>query len=229
MQKHTDREYESELATLRERVLLMGAAVEQMVGSALDAFERRDVALAQRAIENDDQIDQLEMEIDRLCLRILALRQPVASDLRFITMSLKVVTDLERSGDLAVNVSERVVELGSFPAMPAHDLICRMGSLALGMLRDALDAFVNSDALKAQAVTERDNSVDALYEQLFPELGAIMRSNPENVDSASRLQSIGKYVERLADHATNIAELVVFMVRGQDVRHRFEIAQVGRR
>jgi len=229
LQKHTDREYESELATLRERVLLMGAAVEQMVGSALDAFERRDVALAQRAIENDDQIDQLEMEIDRLCLRILALRQPVASDLRFITMSLKVVTDLERSGDLAVNVSERVVELGSFPAMPAHDLICRMGSLALGMLRDALDAFVNSDALKAQAVTERDNSVDALYEQLFPELGAIMRSNPENVDSASRLQSIGKYVERLADHATNIAELVVFMVRGQDVRHRFEIAQVGRR
>ncbi len=229
MQKHTDREYESELATLRERVLLMGAAVEQTIGAALEAFERRDVALAQRAIENDDQIDQLEVEIDRLCLRILALRQPVASDLRFITMSLKVVTDLERSGDLAVNVSERVVELGSFSAMPAHDIICRMGSLAQGMLRDALDAFVNGDALKAQEVTERDNSVNALYEQLFPELGAIMRSNPENVDAASRLQSIGKYVERLADHATNIAELVVFMVRGQDVRHRFEVAQGGRR
>ena len=144
-------------------------------------------------------------------------------------MSLKVVTDLERSGDLAVNVSERVAELGSLPVMPVHDLVCRMGSLAQGMLRDALDAFVNGDALKAQAVIERDNSVDALYEQLFPELGAIMRSNPENVDSATRLQSIGKYVERLADHATNIAELVVFMVRGQDVRHRFEVAQAVRR
>ncbi len=207
----------------------MGAAVEQTINVALEAFERRDVSLAQRAIDNDDQIDQLEVEIDRLCLRILALRQPVASDLRFITMALKVVTDLERSGDLAVNVSERVVELGSFPTMPAHDLICRMGSLAQGMLRDALDAFVNGDALKAQAVTERDNSVDALYEQLFPELGAIIRASQENVDSATRLQSIGKYVERLADHATNIAELVVFMVRGQDVRHRFEVAQSGRR
>jgi phosphate transport system protein len=229
LQKHTDREYENELETLRERVLLMGATVEQLIGAALDAFERRDVALAQRAIENDDQIDHLEVDIDRLCLRILALRQPVASDLRFIAMSLKVVTDLERSGDLAVNVSERVVELGSFPSMPAHDIICRMGSLAQGMLRDALDAFVNGDALKAQAVTERDNSVDALYEQLFPELGAIMRTDPESVDSASRLQSIGKYVERLADHATNIAEMVVFMVRGQDVRHGFEVAHAGRR
>jgi len=206
----------------------MGAAVEQTTGFALEAFERCDLELAQRAIDNDDRIDQLEIEIDRLCLRILALRQPVASDLRFITMSLKVVTDLERSGDLAVNVGERVVELGAFPRMPAHELICRMGSLAQGMLRDALDAFVNGDAMKAELVTERDNTVDALYEQLFPSLGTLMRSNPEHMDSATRLQSIGKYIERLADHATNIAELVIFMVRGQDVRHRLEVAHPGR-
>ncbi len=229
MQKHTDREYENELATLRERVILMGAAVEQMLGVSLDAFERREIELAQRVIDNDDRIDQLEIEIDKLCLRILALRQPVASDLRFITMALKVVTDLERSGDLAVNISERVVELGSFATVPAHDVIGRMGSLAQGMLRDALDAFVSGDALKAQLVLERDNSVDALYEQLFPTLGAMMRANPEHVEPATRLQSIGKYVERLADHATNIAELVIFMVRGQDVRHRLEAAQSGRR
>ena len=228
MQKHTDREYESELATLREKVILMGAAVEQMIGVSLEAFERRDLELAQRAIDEDDQIDQLEIEIDRLCLRILALRQPVASDLRFITMALKVVTDLERGGDLAVNISERVVELGSFATVPAHELIGRMASLAQGMLRDALDAFVSGDALKAQAVLERDNTVDALYEQLFPALGMLMRSNPEFVESATRLQSIGKYVERLADHATNIAELVIFMVRGQDVRHRLEVALGGR-
>ena len=229
MQKHTDREYENELRTLRERVLLMGATVEQLIGAALDAFERRDVALAQRAIENDDQIDHLEVEIDTTMLADTCAEAAGGSDLRFIMMSLKVVTDLERSGDLAVNVSERVIELGSIPAMPAHDLICRMGSLAQGMLRDALDAFVTGDALKAQAVTERDNSVDALYEQLFPELGAIMRSDPESVESATRLQSIGKYVERLADHATNIADMVVFMVRGQDVRHGFEVAKAGHR
>jgi len=229
LQKHTDREYENELATLRERVILMGATVEQMFGMALDAFARRDVDMAQRTIDDDDRIDQLEIEIDRLCLRILALRQPVASDLRFITMALKVVTDLERSGDLAVNIGERVVELGSFEPLPAHELISHMGSLAQGMLRDALDAFVTSDALKAEAVVERDNTVDALYEQLFPALGSFMRASPEQVDSATRLQSIGKYVERLADHATNIAELVIFMVRGQDVRHRLEVAQVARR
>jgi len=229
LQKHTDREYENELATLRERVLLMGAAVEQTTGFALDAFERCDLELAQRAIDNDDRIDQLEVEIDRLCLRILALRQPVASDLRFITMSLKVVTDLERGGDLAVNVGERVVELGMFPRTAAHDLICRMGSLAQGMLRDALDAFVTGDVLKAELVMDRDNTVDSLYEQLFPTLGTLMRLNPDHVESATRLQSIGKYVERLADHATNIAELVIFMVRGQDVRHRLDAAQVARR
>ncbi len=229
MQKHTDREYENELSTLRERVILMGAAVEQMLSVALDAFERRDAQLAQRAIDDDDRIDQLEMEIDKLCLRILALRQPVASDLRFITMALKVVTDLERSGDLAVNIGERVVELGAIATIPANELIGRMGSLAQGMLRDALDAFVTADALKAQLVVERDNTVDALYEQLFPALGSMMRASPESVDSATRLQSIGKYVERLADHATNIAELVIFMVRGQDVRHRLEVAQVVRR
>jgi phosphate transport system protein len=225
--KHTDREYENELARLREQVLLMGATVEQLLESAMGALQRRDVDLAQRTIENDDPVDRLEMEIDRLCLRLLALRQPVASDLRFITMVLKVVTDLERSGDLAVNVCERVIEMGDVPTMPTHDSICRMGSLAQAMLRDALDAFVNRDALKAQAVMERDNAVDAMYEQLFPELGAVVRADPESVEMATRLQSIGKYVERIADHATNISEMVVFMVRGQDVRHHSEVALAG--
>lgn len=224
MLKHTDKEYEAELARLHERVLLMGATVEQLLSNAMQAFEHGDVELAQGTIVNDDSVDKLEVEIDRLCLRLLALRQPVASDLRFITMSLKVVTDLERSGDLAVNLCERVVEMGPVPPVPSYTLICRMGALAQGMMRDALDAFVNKDALKAQAVMERDNAVDALYEQLFPELGSIVRADPESVEAATRLQSIGKYVERIADHATSISEMVIFMVRGQDIRHRADVA-----
>jgi phosphate transport system protein len=180
-------------------------------------------------MENDDPVDRLEMEIDRLCLRLLALRQPVASDLRFITMVLKVVIDLERSGDLAVNVCERVIEMGDVPNTPTHESICRMGSLAQAMLRDSLDAFVNKDALKAQAVIQRDNAVDTLCEQLFPELGALVRADPESLETATRMQSIVKYVERIADHATNISEMVVFMVRGQDVRHHSEMALAGRR
>lgn len=227
MQKHTDREYESQLARLRERVLLMGATVEHLLESAMDALERQDVELAQRTIDSDDRVDKLEVEIDGLCLKLLALRQPVASDLRFITMALKVVTDLERSGDLAVNLCERVIELSDTVHSGIFVSISHMGSLAQAMLRDALDAFVNRDALKAQSVMERDNAVDAQYEQLFPELGALVRSNPESVETATRLQSIGKYVERIADHATNISEMVVFMVRGQDVRHRSDIALAG--
>jgi phosphate transport system protein len=229
LQKHTDREYESELARLRERVLLMGASVEQVLEAALSALEHRDIALAQATIERDAPIDQLEIEIDRLCLRLLALRQPVASDLRFITMALKVVTDLERSGDMAVNLCERVVEMNPMETLPAYQAICRMGRLALGMLHDALDAFVNGDALKAQGVIDRDSNIDAMYEQLFPELGAFVRADPNRVETATRLQSIGKYVERIADHATNISEMVVFMVRGKDVRHRSELAQAARR
>lgn len=227
MQKHTDREYESQLARLRERVLLMGATVEHLLESAMDALERQDVELAQRTIDSDDRVDKLEVEIDGLCLKLLALRQPVASDLRFITMALKVVTDLERSGDLAVNLCERVIELSDTVHSSIFVSISHMGSLAQAMLRDALDAFVNRDALKAQSVMERDNAVDAQYEQLFPELGALVRANPESVETATRLQSIGKYVERIADHATNISEMVVFMVRGQDVRHRSDVVLAG--
>jgi len=229
LQKHTDREYERELARLRERLLLMGATVEQVLESALNALQHRDVTLALETIDRDQPIDELEIEIDRLCLRILALRQPVASDLRFITMALKVVTDLERSGDMAVNLCERVIEMGPAQPLPTHNAICRMGRLALAMLHDALDAFVNGDALKAQAVIDRDPEVDAMYEQLFPELGAYVRADANRVEAATRLQSIGKYVERIADHATNISEMVVFMVRGQDVRHRADFAQASRR
>lgn len=217
--RHIDREFEGELEQLREKLLLMGAKVEEMISQAVRAFMEKDMAAARRGIANDRQIDQLEVEIDEACLQILARRQPVASDLRFITTTLKLVTDLERIGDLGVNICERVVELEQEPAIAQNNPIPRISELALGMVHDALDAFVAGDAKKAEQVMERDKIVDAYYAQLFPELVAHMMADPGVVYRSTRLLSIGKYLERIADHATNIAEMVVFMVKGEDVRH----------
>jgi phosphate transport system protein len=217
--RHTDREYEGELENLRERVLLMGARVEELLTLAMRSYAERSVLLAESTIELDRHVDQLELEIDELALQILARRQPVASDLRFITTTLKLVTDLERIADLGVNICERVAELGAERSQTSHDPILRMADAAQAMVHDALDAFVAGDAVKANQVIDRDKTVDAYYAQLFPELLPRMMSNPSVVFESTRLLSIGKCLERLADHATNIAEMVVFMVKGQDVRH----------
>jgi phosphate transport system protein len=216
--KHIDQEFESELDRLRERVLLMGARVEEMMRSAMRAFADQNTKLAREIIASDRLVDQLELEIDEACLQVLARRQPVASDLRFITTTLKLVTDLERIGDLCVNLAERVVELGT-DQPPQASPIPRIAEAAHGMLHDALDAFVARDAARAQDVLGRDKIVDAYYAQLFPELVARMMADSQVVFRSTRLLSIGKYLERIADHATNIAEMVVFMVKGQDVRH----------
>jgi phosphate transport system protein len=229
MLRHTDREYERELESLREQILLMGALVERLVESAFVALSHRDASAAAAAIALDVDIDRLEVEIDELSLRVLARRQPVASDLRFITTTMKLVTDLERTADLGVNVAERVVELASCPrGIDINATLDEMGRIALGMLRDALDAFVSGDALKAEQVMERDEAVDGLYSGLFPSLIAQMVADIGNLEQATRLQSVGKYIERIADHATNIAEMVIFMVRGQDIRHHSEHLPVSK-
>ncbi|MFZ5897207.1 MAG: phosphate signaling complex protein PhoU [Myxococcota bacterium] len=217
--RHIDREYERELEKLRELVLLMGARVEEMLTRAMAAFEQNDARAARATIDVDSSVDRLELEIDELCLQILARRQPVASDLRFITTTLKLVTDLERIGDLCVNLCERVVEFASEPLPRGTTPIPKIADAAHSMLHDALDAFVARDAARAEDVMGRDKVVDAYYAQLFPELIARMMADPQVVFRSTRLLSIGKYLERIADHATNIAEMVVFMVRGEDVRH----------
>jgi len=217
--RHIDREYDGELDKLRESVLLMGARVEEMMTSSMRAFGEQDPRLARTIIYSDRIVDQLELDIDESCIKILARRQPVASDLRFITTTLKLVTDLERIGDLCVNLCERVIELGDEGKPPGQTSIPKIADAAHGMLHDALDAFVARDALKAEAVLGRDKFVDAYYAQLFPELVARMMADPQVVFRSTRLLSIGKYLERIADHATNIAEMVVFMVNGEDVRH----------
>lgn len=213
-------EYESDLQRLRERVLVMGARVEEMIAHAMQAFVRRDEALAERVIASDAVVDRLEIEIDRLCLEILAVRQPVASDLRFVTSVLKAVTDLERIGDLATNLCERIIGLGAHDLGAPSEQIEEIGQAALGMLHDALDAFVARDAVRAESIMKRDDTVDAAYARVFPELMAIITRDPSSLHTVHRLQSIAKYLERIADHATNLAEMVVFMVCGEDRRHR---------
>jgi phosphate transport system protein len=217
--EHTDQEYEQELRHLREQLLLMGSHVESIIGSSLRSLMERDSELAQRTIDADRTIDRLEMEIDGLCLQILARRQPVASDLRLVAMVLKAVTDLERMGDLGVNISERVLELNGEPPLKPYVDLPRMADETQMMLREALDAFVAKDADRARRVIDHDQIIDDLYAQVFRELLTYMMEEAKNVYRATRLQSIAKYLERIADHATNLAELVVFMVKGSDIRH----------
>jgi phosphate transport system protein len=197
----------------------MGSHVENIIGDSIQALLERDTKLAERTILADKIVDRMEVELDGLCLQILARRQPVASDLRFITLVLKVVTDLERIADLGVNVCERVLELDQEPPLKPYVDIPHMGTEVQSMLREVLDAFVAKDAARARKVIDRDQVVDALYAQLFRELLTFMMESGHNVYRATRLQSIAKYLERMADHTTNLAEMVIFMVDGQDIRH----------
>ncbi len=217
--EHTNREYEQELRRLREQLLLMGAKVEEIIRGSIRALMERETALAEQMIAFDKKINQLELEIDELCMQILARRQPVASDLRFITMALKLVTDLERIGDLGVNICERVVELNAEPPLKPYIDMPNMAREVQEMLHEALDAFVAADADRAQRVIVRDRNVDAYYGQIFRELLTYMMEDPRNIFRATRLQSIAKYLERIGDHVTNLGEMVVFMVKGKDIRH----------
>lgn len=217
---HTDRDYENQLRILREHLLRMAGRVEEMIADAIRALVDRDLDRARRTIAEDEKVDRAEIEADELCLVILAQRQPMASDLRFITLALKMVTDLERIGDLAVNICERAIDLaGEAPLKPWHD-VPAMAAIVQSMVRDAIDAFVAKDVDKARAVIERDNEVDDLYGQVFRDVLGIMRSDAATVERGIHVQSVAKWLERMADHATNLAEQVVFLVRGTDIRHR---------
>jgi phosphate transport system protein len=225
--QHTSREYEAELQKLRDRLLLMGAKVEEIIKGSMQSLLERDSELAKKMIQADRRINQLELGIDQMCLQILARRQPVASDLRFITIAMKLVTDLERIGDLAVNLSERVLELNEEPPLKPYVDLPRMAEEAQEMVHGALDAFVEGNAEKADVVIRQDSIVDAYYMQIFRELLTYMMEDTRNIFRATRLQSIAKYLERIGDHATNIAEMVIFNVRGEDVRHVGKLEDAG--
>ncbi len=226
--RHTDRMFEAELTELRQKLLTLGGLVEQAIASSVRALTERNVKLAEEVIEQDKRINVLEVEVDELCLRLLALRQPAASDLRFITLALKIVTDLERMGDLAVNVAERAIQLAEEEQLKPWIDIPKMAELAQGMLKQALDAFVEGDTKRARDVLDRDAQVDELYHQIFRELLTYMLEDPKTTRRAMAILFVAKHLERIADHATNVAEMVIFFVEGRDIRHpRSRFAKSG--
>ena len=219
MAAHTDKTYDFELQELRSKLLALGGKVETEVAECIRSLLERDSAKAEAVLHSDREVNRLEVEIDEACRRLLALRQPAASDLRFITTALKIVVDLERVGDLAVNISERVLDLNQSPALrPVFDL-ARLAELGQQQLRKALDAFVDQDPVKAEEVLAGDALLDALYYKVFNEYIGYMMEDSKNIRRATAYLFIAKHLERLGDHATNVAEMVIFMVRGEDVRH----------
>ncbi|QDE84416.1 phosphate signaling complex protein PhoU [Myxococcus xanthus] len=216
---HTDKAFEADLRDLREKLLAMGAKVENLIVQSMKALIDRDSALAEKVVAADKDVNRLEVDIDELCRKILALRQPAASDLRLITTALKIVTDLERIGDLAVNIAERSIDLNQAPPLAPYVDTPRLAELAQRQVRMSLDAFVSGDVAKAEEVLRGDDLLDALFLKIFNELLAYMMEDSRNIRRATALMFIAKHLERIGDHALNVAEMVVYMVRGKDIRH----------
>jgi phosphate transport system protein len=215
MQRHFDEE----LKNLKEKILRMGAMVEEQIANAIKSLVERDSDLARRVIANDHRVNAMDVEIDEDCLRLIALHQPMAGDLRFLTTAMKISTELERMSDLAENISERAVELNEEPQIKPYIDIPRMAVHAQRMVKESLDAFVNRDADLARKVCADDDFVDDLNHQIFRELLSFMIEDPRAISRAIRISFISKYIERISDHATNVAELVVYLVEGKIIRH----------
>ena len=217
--QHTSQHYERQLRLVKDRLLVMSNRAEEAIRDAMRSLVERSPSLAREVIEGDDDIDRMELEIDDLCLQTLALEQPVASDLRFLATILKIVRDLERIGDIAVNIAERVEELLSEPELKPLVDLPKMGASAQKIFRTAMDAFVNGDPELAEQVVSDDAELDDMFERLFRALLTYMLEDPHTISRSLKYMFIAKGLERVGDHSANIAEMVVFLVRGQDIRH----------
>jgi phosphate transport system protein len=215
MQRH----FHEELEALKQTLLAMGGLVEDQMRHAMQALVDRNDALAGEVIDRDQQVNAYDVEVDETCVSLLALHQPTAGDLRFITTAMKIVTDLERIGDQAVNIAQRVLELNREPQLKPYIDLPRMAEKAQKMVKESLDAFVARDTELARKVCAEDADVDALKEQLFRELLTFMMEDPKTIPRAIRLILISRFMERVADHATNIAEMVIYLVEAKMVRH----------
>ncbi|WP_333654490.1 phosphate signaling complex protein PhoU [Dissulfurispira sp.] len=211
--------FDEELMRLKEMVLEMGAMVESSIKDSVKSLVERDDELAKTVIERDHQINTLDVQIDEECIRLIALMQPMAGDLRFLTTAMKITTDLERMGDNSVNIAERALELNREPILKPYIDIPHMSRIAQGMTRDALDAFVRRDKKLAMDVIMRDDEVDDLKYGIFEELISYMVRDPNTVSRAMKISFVAQYLERIADHATNIAEMVIYLVAGKIIRH----------
>jgi phosphate transport system protein len=215
MQRH----FHEELDALKQTLLAMGGLVEDQIRRVMTALVDRDSDLAQEVIDRDRQVNAYDVEVDEKCVELLALHQPAAGDLRFITTAMKIVTDLERIGDQAVNIGQRALELNAEPQLKPYIDLPRMAERAQRMVKESLDAFVARDTALARRVCAADEEVDALKEQIFRELLTFMMSDARTIPRSIRLILISRFLERVADHATNIAEMVIYMVDSKMVRH----------
>lgn len=218
--------FDQEMRDLQDAILRMGGMVERNIYQALEALKTRNLRLAEQVVDADLEVDELENQVEEECIRLIALRQPMAKDLRAITTAMKITHELERMGDLTVNIAERTLELCEEPPVKPLLDIPRMAEHAQGMLRKSLDAFVHKDAALALEVCESDDLLDGLNEQIFRELITFMIEDPKTISRATRLVLVSRYLERFGDHATNIGELVVFMVEGRNIRHARKLGKI---
>lgn len=221
--------FQKELEELKESLLKMATLVQEAIRYAIQSLVERDSELAQKTFKGEDRINHLEIEIEDMCLKLLALRQPMAVDLRFITAAMKIITDLERMGDQAINIAERAISLNQEPQLKPYIDIPRMAEIAQSMVKDVLDAFVNRDSKLARSVCERDDLVDGLNDQVFRELLTYMISDPRTITRAVHLMIVCRCLERIADHATNIAEDVIFMVDALVIKHHADVKEEAKK
>ncbi len=224
----TETHFQKELEELKENLLTMAAMVEEAIGNSVQSLVKRDSDLARKTFEVEDRINKIEITIDEMCLKLLALRQPMATDLRFITSAMKIITDLERMGDQAVNICERALSLNQEPQIKPYIDIPRMAEIAQSMVKDVLDAFVNRDPKLARSVCARDDVVDGLNDQVVRELLTYMVSDPKTIARSVHLMIVARCLERIADHATNIAEDVIFMVDALVIKHHADAKEEER-
>lgn len=217
-----ERPFDEELKGLKEKLLEMAARAEEQIALAVRGLKDRDEAMACLVLDREEAINLLDIEIDEMCLRLLALRQPLATDLRFITSAMKISSDVERIGDLAVNIAERTIDLLKAPQLKPLIDIPRMAQMSQDMVRDAINAFINRDEKLARDVCERDDRVDELNDQVFRELLTYMMQDAGTISRAVDLILVGRHLERIADHATNIGEDVIYMVEGKTIKHHIE-------
>jgi len=207
--------FTQKILEVKQKVLKMGALVENIIDSSVTAMKTQDLDLARNVLKKDDEIDQLELEIEKDCMMLLALQQPLAKDLRTIASVLKIITDLERMGDNAVNIAEVILEIGEEPILNSLKDIPRMADIAQKMLKMSLDAFVNEDIALAEKAAERDEDVDRLYETVINDFLNIIAEKRELTKQGTKLLFLGRYLERIADHSTNICERTIYMITGE--------------
>ena len=217
---------DTELRKLKEKILILGCLVEEGIRKSVKALIDRDIELAKNVISRDNLINGLEVEINEECIKLIALKQPMAKDLRFITTAMKICTDLERMGDFAVNIAERVIELAQEPFLKPFVNIPKMAEITEGMVEDVINAFVREDIDLCYDIIKRDDQVDELLQNNHNELFGLMIKNPDIIPLALKRMFVAKYLERIADHATNIAEMVIYMVEGKMLRGSFVTEEV---